>query len=162
MKRRTFLQLASAAAIAPPARDHGSVARATVLYSDRAISVAPVRVESGEPTMLWVRTRDLPRLNDFEVKPQGACRADICIPITKDMRRGGYFNLTAFARKVRQAVVADSAEGVWSFGEIQALSGSFSEGRIAPDITIPDRTGRPVRLTDFRGKKVLLVTWASW
>jgi hypothetical protein len=78
------------------------------------------------------------------------------------MRRAGYFDLTAFARKVRQAVVADPASGVWSFGEVQALGGSFRVGRIAPDITIPDRTGRPVRLRDFRGKKVLLVTWASW
>jgi len=51
---------------------------------------------------------------------------------------------------------------VWSFGEIQALRGSFLESRVAPDVTIPDRRGRSVKLSDFRGKKVLLVTWASW
>jgi peroxiredoxin len=34
--------------------------------------------------------------------------------------------------------------------------------RVAPDVTVPDRRGRPVHLSDFRGKKVLLVTWASW
>ena len=78
------------------------------------------------------------------------------------MLRDGYFNLTAFAAKIRQAVVADTAARVWSFGEIQFLGGSFWSDRVAPDVSVPDRQGRPVRLSAFRGKKVLLVTWASW
>jgi hypothetical protein len=111
---------------------------------------------------LWVRKRDLPRINKFELKPQGACRDDICIPISKDMVRGEYFNLTGFARKVGEPVVADVDERVWSFGEIQLLRGGFLKSRVAPDFTVPDRRGRTVHLSDFRGKKVLLVTWASW
>ena len=31
-----------------------------------------------------------------------------------------------------------------------------------PDFALPDRNGKTVRLSDFRGKKVLIVTWASW
>ena len=100
----------------------------------------------------------LSHINGFEVKPQGACRADVCIPITKTMLRGDYFDLTAFARKIGQAVVADG--GVWSFGEIQALGGLAS--RVAPDLAVPDRNGRSVHLSSFRGKKMLVVTWASW
>ena len=30
------------------------------------------------------------------------------------------------------------------------------------DVGLPDLDGRPHRLSDHRGKKVLLVTWASW
>jgi peroxiredoxin len=33
---------------------------------------------------------------------------------------------------------------------------------MAPDFTLPDLSGTPRRLSDLRGKKVLLVTWASW
>ncbi|MCZ6597977.1 MAG: redoxin domain-containing protein [Planctomycetota bacterium] len=33
---------------------------------------------------------------------------------------------------------------------------------LAPDFALPDRHGNLVRLSDFRGKKVLLYTWASW
>ena len=32
----------------------------------------------------------------------------------------------------------------------------------APDFTLPDRTGRLHSLSEHRGKKVLLVSWASW
>ena len=32
----------------------------------------------------------------------------------------------------------------------------------APDFALPNREGEVVRLSDFRGKKVLIITWASW
>ena len=32
----------------------------------------------------------------------------------------------------------------------------------APDFTLPDLDGRPHSLSDHRGKKVLLVAYASW
>lgn len=78
------------------------------------------------------------------------------------MLRGDFFDLTAFAKKMQQPVVVDAEARVWSFGEIQSLRGSYLESRQAPDITVPDRTGRPVTLSRFRGKKLLVVTWASW
>ena len=32
----------------------------------------------------------------------------------------------------------------------------------APDLVLPDRHGRPFALSSLRGRKVLLVAWASW
>lgn len=164
VERRDFLRAVGAASIVPAALGRAPAATAaTVLYDDRAVALESIRPNPGggaEP--LWVRKRDLPRINDFEVKPQGACRADLCVPIPKDMLRGEYFNLTAFARKVGEAVVADAHTRVWSFGEIPVLRGAFVASRLAPDVSVPDRRGRPVRLSAFRGKKVLVVTWASW
>jgi hypothetical protein len=168
MQRRDFLRIAGAASLAPAGLDLSAPAgdappAATVLYNDRSVVLDRVgRGPKQAPDALWVRKRDLPRINEFELKPQGACRADLCIPIPKDMIRGDYFNLTAFAKKAGQPVVAEAGERVWSFGEMQALGGGFVESRIAPDFAVPDRAGRPVRLSAFRGKKVLVVTWASW
>ena len=71
-------------------------------------------------------------------------------------------DVTAFARKVGQSIVADADARVWSLGEMPMLRGGFLESRVAPDFTVPDRAGRPVQLSRFRGKKVLVITWASW
>jgi peroxiredoxin len=36
-------------------------------------------------------------------------------------------------------------------------------GREAPDFTLPDLGGKPVRLADFRGRRAVLVNfWATW
>ncbi len=155
MLRRTFLVSTGAAALSPAAPS----ASATVLYGERSVTLDRIQ---PDPKDLWVRKADLKKINDFEVKPQGACRDDVCIPISKDLAKGDWFNLTGFARKIGEAVVADSDTRVWSFGEIPALRGGFLNSRVAPDFAVADRKGRIVHLNDFRGKKVLVVTWASW
>lgn len=154
MNRRHFLFASGAATLAAAAR---TTTNATVLYGDRSVNLDKSRPEGND---LWVRSADLPRINEFEVKPQGACRADICIPIPKTLKQGDWFNLTGFARKIGEAFVADS--GVWSFGEVPVLRRSFLDSRVAPDFAVPDRKGRVVHLSDFKGKKVLVITWASW
>jgi hypothetical protein len=158
MKRRDFLltSTGAAAAFAAPS----TPATATVLYNDRATKLDKIRPGVDNSHDLWVRAADLPRINEFELKPEGACRSDMCIPVAKSLKSGEWFNLSGFARKLGETVVTDS--GVWSFGEIPVVRGGFYHSRMAPDFAAPDRKGRVVHLSDFRGKKVLVVTWASW
>lgn len=150
LNRRLLLLGAGALAGAP-------VSGTTVLYEGRETSLGQIRVVDGD---LWVEARELPKLNGFEVKPQGACRGDVCIPLPKTLKNKSMLNLSGFARKVKQASVREG--DLWSFGEIPTLRSGFLESRIAPGFAIRDRKGKDVRLEDFRGRKVLLVTWASW
>src|SRR5581483_276266 len=154
MDRRHFLLSTGSVALTCAA---ATAAPATVLYGDHAVALDQTRPDAKD---LWIRAADLPRVNEFEVKPQGACRADMCIPISKDLRSGEWFNLTGFARKLHQAYVNDA--GAWSFGEIPVVRGDYYKTRIAPDFAVPNRAGKVVHLSDFRGRKVLVVTWASW
>ena len=130
---------------------------ATVLYGDRETTLADSRVENGD---LWIPAPELPRINEFVLKPQGACREDVCIPLAKHLKRSGWLNLSGFARKMQQSIVNEGS--AWSLGEMPLLRHGFLQSRTAPDFAVQDRKGKTVRLTDFRGRKILLLSWASW
>lgn len=140
---------------------------ATVLYNGQTTTVEQTL---EDPTDLWVAPADLPRVNGFELKPEGACLDAICVPVkqTEDsdlfVTRTGqsWFNVTGLARKLGQVYVYDAESGVWSFGTIPAEQSSYLQSAHAPDFELKDRKGNTVRLSDFRGKKVLIQTWASW
>jgi hypothetical protein len=147
-----------------PLAIHAEQGRATVVYDDAATEVA-----AGDPTQLWISTADLTRATRFELKPQGVCRDQLCFPVPKArasefVRKDSgttFFNLLAFAQLVNQPVAHDEALATWYFG----LRSDQREGLSslqAPDFTLPDIAGKLHSLSNFRGKKVLLVTWASW
>ena len=47
-------------------------------------------------------------------------------------------------------------------GNPQPISAAEAKGRQAPDFTLQDLQGKPVKLSDFRGKAVLLNFWATF
>jgi len=112
---------------------------------------------------------DLDRATHFELKPQGVCRNELCFPLPKDRRKEfvredagtKWFHLTEFARLVQQPVAHDAATSAWYFG-LRADQRQGLASLDAPNFTLPDMAGKMHSLADFRGKKVLLVTWASW
>jgi len=139
----------------------------TVLYRDDAVVVERTL---PDPTDLWVESADLPRVNGFVLKPEGACLDELCIPIKQDrdseifVKRDAdrWISVTTLADRLGQTYAVDREARVWSFGEIPATRKAFTEQGMAPDFTLPTVDGRPVRLADLRGRKVLLLTWASW
>ena len=40
--------------------------------------------------------------------------------------------------------------------------GSLTLGEAVPDFTLPALDGSPVKMSDYRGKKLLVFMWASW
>jgi hypothetical protein len=140
--------------------------RATVVYDDSATEIRNANVDAGQ---LWITAADLQRATHFEIKPQGVCRGALCFPLPKARRqeflseRAGkrWFNLTAFAQLVHQPVAHDAALSTWYFGLREDQRQTLAS-LDAPDFTLPDMAGKTHSLSDFRGKKVLLITWASW
>lgn len=58
-------------------------------------------------------------------------------------------------------VLRNTASGK-AFSESISMVSATSEGAIAPDFTQNDVNGKPVSLSSFRGKYVLVDFWASW
>lgn len=139
---------------------------ATVVYDDAATNITAAREDADQ---LWITTGDLKRATRFEVKPQGVCRDELCFPLPKARQQDflrkeagtSWFNMTAFAALVHQPVAHDAALETWYFG-LRADQRQGLSSLEAPDFTLPDINGKPHSLSDFRGKKVFLVTWASW
>ena len=119
---------------------------------------------------LWITPADLTKATRFEIKPAGVCRDELCFPLPKANRESfmkkqdglSWFNLSAFARLVHQPVARDEKHSVWLFGERQTVQNGFLTSLMAPNFTLPDINGKMHSLSDYRGKKVLIVTWASW
>ena len=140
---------------------------ATVIYENRE----PVSIQSeaadGE---LWVTLDELADLADWELKPEGVCRESICIPIPDGERDrfvrhfgdGDRLNLAEFARLIEQPVAHDDSGTTWYFGAPSWEWQDRLTSQIAPDFALPDFQGVMHRLTDYRGKKVFLLCWASW
>lgn len=144
---------------AKPIHPDGST---TVLYQGKTITLS----ETGSGDSLLIRPEDLSRVNGFQLKPEGVCFADLCVPMQDHLlvQRDGkqWFDLAAFADLLGQAYVADKAARVWSFAEIPAKRESMMVNAMAPDFEVKDRRGNVIRMADFKGKKTLVVTWSSW
>ena len=142
----------------------GTGAGANVLFNDKTFEVQRVLKEPG----LWVSPLDLTRINGFVLKPEGACLDDLCIPLNEDsdllktVEAERWFDIAAFADLLEQFYVVDKDTSTWSFGEIPAKRQAMMADAQAPEFEILDRQGNVVRMSDFKGKKALIVTWSSW
>ena len=139
-----------------------SLGSATVLCQGRNVTLSQV----GNGDSLLIQPDDLPSVNGFTLKPQGACYEDMCVPIGESLfvEQDGkkWFDLTAFADLLGQPYVADTNARVWSFAEIPSRREGMMVDAMAPDFEVTDRGGQVVRMADLKGKKALIVTWSSW
>jgi hypothetical protein len=136
-----------------------------IIYKGRVSEVGSVTADGDN---LWLSKADLTRASGWELKPEGACIGDVCVPIpparaTEFVRdNGGAFNLAALARHLGEPVVHDDINRVWYFGEAAAARRATLASLEAPDFELPDLDGKMHKLSDYRGRKVLLAAWASW
>jgi hypothetical protein len=147
--------------------DESKPATATVIHEER-----PLKFERAvaETNALWLETGELKRLAGWELKPEGICRGDLCVPIPPGAatnftsKRDGatYLNFTALADLMGKPWAGDSTHRVWYFGAEAAERGNALKSLRAPDFELPDLDGKMHRLSDYRGKKVFLLAWASW
>lgn len=138
----------------------------TILANDKITEV--IAFPSKENT-LWIREEELKAATGFELKASGACYdpVNICIPLVEEgfiqMESGSkWLNVSKLCKRLEQACISTADQTVWSLGVIPAARKAMLSSAKAPDFEITDIHGTSIRLSDFKGKKVLLVTWATW
>lgn len=111
---------------------------------------------------LWMAAEDAERVTGWTLKPEGMCRAELCVPMSASAVKGGEVDVAAFWTKLGGPVVAGEARDVWALGAPADERNAALAGLQAPDFTLPDIDGMSRTLSQLRGKKVFVATWASW
>jgi peroxiredoxin len=97
---------------------------------------------------------DLERRTGWSIKPEGACRDEVCVPLDAP------FDVGRRAQRHGLALVHEEQNDLWALGP-ESGGHALASAELA-DIVLPDRRGRDFALSSLRGTKVLMITWASW
>ena len=109
------------------------------------------------------------RETGWQLKPEGACRGEICVPLPDaagasapdGSAGGGTVDVAAVAGRLGMPLVRDDEAGLWALGPA-SLAGHALPTATAPELELPQLDGSMFRLSSLRGQKVLLVAWAPY
>ncbi len=93
----------------------------------------------------------------WDLRPEGACRGEVCIPLPD--ATGDTVDVAATAAAMGLPLVRH--EGLIAVGPWGG-SGRTLVSAEAPELTLPDLDGNAFRLSSLRGQKVLLLAWAPY
>ena len=138
----------------------GSEEDFTLLDGDRVVAVRA----TIDGTSVRIAPDALRDATGWALKPEGLCQGDVCVPVRDRTAladdRGVEF--AAFARALDRPLALDVAQRAAALGTSAAERSARLASGEAPDFTLPDLNGVRHTLSTHRGKKALLIVYASW
>jgi hypothetical protein len=136
----------------------------TILDDGRTIPVSADAVTTLEPGRLLIEAAALEASLGWELKPEGLCQGDVCVPVRDRaaLVHEDRIDLGALGETLGRPVVIDSEERVAALGTAASSQAASMASLDAPDFELPDLAGRLHTLSEHRGKKALLIAYASW
>jgi hypothetical protein len=104
---------------------------------------------------------ELLAVTGWELKPEGLCRGDVCLLVPDALRTGDRVDVVRLWEHLGRPVLTSGDDTVF-LGEDAATKPAANAGAPAPDFALRDLAGREHRLSEHRGKKVFLASWAPW
>jgi hypothetical protein len=100
----------------------------------------------------------------WELKPEGLCRGDVCVPVRADAQigEGERIDLGTVASVLGMATMVDDQAGIMAVSAPAADRRAALKGRVAPGFALPDLDGNLHTLEEFKDRKRLLIAFASW
>ncbi|MDX2274541.1 MAG: TlpA disulfide reductase family protein [Hyphomonadaceae bacterium] len=130
----------------------------TLIAQGRAHAV-PANLEDGA---YRIDPKYVDEVLGWKLKPEGLCRAGLCIPAKPGLITEAGLDVARFADLVGAPMAVDSGANIVAIAAPVEVRLAEQANGEAPDFELPDLAGATTRLSDYRGRKVLLVTWASW
>lgn len=132
----------------------------TVLTEDGARDVA-ARYTQARPE---IATADLSGAIGWQLKPEGLCRGDVCVPVKNRnaVDRDGWVDMAAVADALGRPVLIDQDQDLIVLGVAADARRRALDQLDLPEISLPDLTGRPRSFAEWTGRKKLLIAFSSW
>jgi len=121
---------------------------------DASVADGRVLVDQGQ----------LPAAIGWELKVEGLCRDDVCVPVRdRDaLFVDGRVDLAAVAGALHRPVVVDAAAGIVAMALPSEERRNALKAHHAPAFTLPDFDGNAHSLSEWHGRKKVLFAWATW
>jgi hypothetical protein len=132
----------------------------TIIDGERAVPIGARR--SGDRVLL--DAAGVKEALGWELHEGLLCNDAMCIPVAAEaaLVRDGSIDLGGLAAALDRALAVDLDERAAFLGSSARERGQALASQQAPDFALPDLGGRVHALAEHRGRKVLLVAWASW
>jgi hypothetical protein len=115
-------------------------------------------------TSLRIPVAEFTELTGWEPKPEGMCRGEVCVPAPGALDNGTV-NVEAAAERLGMPLVHDPKHKVWALGVSTATGRALASARAIFPSSLIDGTSNTNSTFDFtslRGRRMIMVAWASW
>ena len=95
----------------------------------------------------------------WQIKPEGACKGDVCIPLPE--HDGKELDVRSVANAMNLPLAEEPRAGLYALGP-ESIGGKALVSAEAPDVTLPDLEGNPFKLSSLKGQKIVVYAWAPY
>ena len=115
-------------------------------------------------TRVLVAPSSLPAAIGWELKPEGLCRDDVCVPVRdrEALLAGDALDLSAVAGALGRPFVVDAGACVAALALPSEERHRALRDHVAPPFTLPDLDGNLRSLEEWRDRKKLLFAFSTW
>jgi hypothetical protein len=134
--------------------------RLTLIDESRPVPVDGVVRSDG----IRLSPEAVERALGWQLEPEALCKDETCVPVRDRaaLLDADGMDLAGLARLLDRPLATEPGEGVAVLGGSATDRAARLSALDAPDLALPDLSGRLHSLRDQRGKKTLLIAWASW
>jgi hypothetical protein len=95
----------------------------------------------------------------WQLKPEGACKGDVCIPL--DPAPGTRIDVPTIAAAMGLPLAEEPGHRLWALGP-ESIGGRALTTAEAPELCLRDLDGNEFFLSSLRGQKVVIYAWAPY
>lgn len=110
---------------------------------------------------LRVSATEFSDVTGWDAKPQGMCRGEVCVPAPGALV-ADTVDVAVAAERLGMPIVHDETNGVWALGPATATGRALSTAIARFPSSLIDAMGNAFDFASLRGRRIVMVAWASW